>query len=81
MTHYEPVIGLEIHAQIHTVSKMFCSCPVVEDTGDLAPNTYVCPVCTGMPGTLPVINQRAIEIAILTGLALNCEIPPVSYLQ
>jgi aspartyl-tRNA(Asn)/glutamyl-tRNA(Gln) amidotransferase subunit B len=78
MTHYEPVIGLEIHAQIHTASKMFCSCPVVEDTGDLEPNTFVCPVCTGMPGTLPVINRRAVEIAILTGLALNCEIPPVT---
>jgi aspartyl-tRNA(Asn)/glutamyl-tRNA(Gln) amidotransferase subunit B len=75
---YEPVIGLEVHAQIHTTSKMFCSCPVVEDTGDLPPNTYVCPVCTGMPGTLPVINARAVEIAIMTGLALNCEIPPVT---
>lgn len=75
---YEPVIGLEVHAQIHTRSKMFCSCPVVEDTGDLPPNTYVCPVCAGMPGTLPVINRRAIEMAIKTGLALNCEIPPVS---
>jgi aspartyl-tRNA(Asn)/glutamyl-tRNA(Gln) amidotransferase subunit B len=75
MPQYEPVIGLEVHAQIHTASKMFCSCPVVEDTGDLEPNTYVCPVCTGMPGTLPVINQRAIEIAMMTGLALNCEVP------
>jgi aspartyl-tRNA(Asn)/glutamyl-tRNA(Gln) amidotransferase subunit B len=74
--NYEPIIGLEVHAQIHTASKMFCSCPVVEDTGDLEPNTYVCPVCTGMPGVLPVINRRAIEIAIMTGLALNCQIPP-----
>jgi len=73
---YEPVIGLEVHAQIHTASKMFCPCPVVEDTGDLEPNTYVCPVCTGMPGVLPVINRRAIEIAIMTGLALNCQVPP-----
>ncbi len=78
MSRYEPVIGLEIHAQIHTASKMFCACPVVEDTGDLPPNTYVCPICTGMPGTLPVINQRAVELTILTGLALNCEISPVS---
>ena len=76
MTRYEPVIGLEVHAQIHTASKMFCSCPVVEDTGDLEPNTYVCPVCTGMPGVLPVINRRAVEIAIVTGLALHCEVPP-----
>ncbi len=76
MTRYEPVIGLEVHAQIHTRSKMFCPCPVVEDTGDLPPNTYVCPVCTAMPGTLPVINRRAVEIAIMTGLALHCEVPP-----
>ena len=76
MTRYEPVIGLEVHAQIHTASKMFCACPVVEDTGDLEPNTYVCPVCTGMPGVLPVINRRAVEIAIITGLALHCEVPP-----
>jgi aspartyl-tRNA(Asn)/glutamyl-tRNA(Gln) amidotransferase subunit B len=75
---YEPVIGLEVHAQIHTKSKMFCDCPVVEDTGDLPPNTYVCPVCTAMPGVLPVINKRAVEIAILTGLALNCEVPEFS---
>jgi aspartyl-tRNA(Asn)/glutamyl-tRNA(Gln) amidotransferase subunit B len=75
---YEPVIGLEVHAQIHTKSKMFCSCPVVEDTGDLEPNTYVCPVCTAMPGVLPVINRHAIEVSIMTGLALNCEIPPVN---
>ncbi|HEY67475.1 MAG TPA: Asp-tRNA(Asn)/Glu-tRNA(Gln) amidotransferase subunit GatB, partial [Thermoflexia bacterium] len=75
---YEPVIGLEVHAQIHTRSKMFCSCPVVEDTGDLPPNTYVCPVCTAMPGVLPVINRRAVEMTILTGLALNCEINPIT---
>lgn len=78
MTSYEPVIGLEVHAQIHTRSKMFCGCPVVEDTGDLAPNTYICPVCTAMPGTLPVVNRRAIEIAIQTGLALRCDIPPLN---
>ena len=73
---YEPVIGLEVHAQIHTASKMFCACPVVEDTGDLAPNTYVCPVCAALPGVLPVINQRAVEIAIMAGLALNCQVSP-----
>ena len=78
MTHYEPVIGLEVHAQIHTKSKMFCSCPVVEDTGDLPPNTYVCPVCTGMPGVLPVINRRAVEMAIMAGLALHCQVSPVT---
>jgi aspartyl-tRNA(Asn)/glutamyl-tRNA(Gln) amidotransferase subunit B len=78
MTRYEPVIGLEVHAQIHTHSKMFCACPVVEDTGDLEPNTYVCPVCTGMPGVLPVANRRAVEITVMTGLALNCEINPIT---
>ncbi len=78
MTRYEPIIGLEVHAQIHTRSKMFCGCPVMEDTGDLEPNTYVCPVCTGMPGVLPVANQRAIAMAILTGLALHCEVPASS---
>jgi len=75
---YEAVIGLEVHAQIHTASKMFCGCPVVEDTGDLPPNTYVCPVCTAMPGSLPVINRQAVETTIRTGLALNCEIPPTN---
>jgi len=73
---YKPVIGLEVHAQIHTRSKMFCSCPVVEDTGDLEPNTYVCPVCAALPGVLPVINRRAVEIAIVAGLALNCQASP-----
>jgi aspartyl-tRNA(Asn)/glutamyl-tRNA(Gln) amidotransferase subunit B len=77
LIHYEPVIGLEVHAQIHTESKMFCGCPVVEDTGDLEPNTYVCPVCAAMPGVLPVVNWRAVEIAIQTGLALHCDIPPL----
>jgi len=78
MDKYEPVIGLEVHAQIHTASKMFCGCPVVDDTGDIPPNTYVCPVCAGMPGMLPVINREAIEMAIMTGLALHCKIPKVN---
>jgi len=78
VTHYEAVIGLEVHAQIHAQSKMFCGCPVMEDTGDLEPNTYVCPVCMGMPGVLPVVNQRVVEIAIQTGLALDCDIPPLN---
>ncbi len=75
---YEAVIGLEVHAQIHTRSKMFCGCPVVADTGDVPPNTYVCPICAGMPGVLPVVNGRAVDIAVKTGLALRCEIPPTS---
>jgi aspartyl-tRNA(Asn)/glutamyl-tRNA(Gln) amidotransferase subunit B len=78
MIEYEPIIGLEVHAQIHTCSKMFCACAVPDDTGDLPPNTYVCPVCLAMPGTLPVINRRAVELTITTALALGCEIPTVS---
>ena len=69
---FEAVIGLEVHAQIQTESKMFCGCPATEDTGDIPPNTFVCPICTAMPGVLPVINRRAVELAILTGLALSC---------
>jgi len=74
---FEPVIGLEIHAELQTRSKMFCPCPVVDSTV-AEPNRYVCPVCAGMPGTLPVPNQRAIEWTILTGLALNCTIAEYS---
>ena len=69
---YEVVIGLEVHAQLLTQSKMFCSCGAGYQ--DAPPNTYVCPVCMGMPGVLPVINKRAVEHVIRTGLALNCRI-------
>ncbi len=68
----EPVIGLEVHAQLLTNSKMFCGCST-DYTGS-EPNTRVCPVCMGLPGTLPVINQQAIAATIMTALALNCEI-------
>jgi len=67
----EPVIGLEIHVQIDTKSKMFCSCPVEFGA---EPNTNVCPVCLGLPGSLPVINKRAVELAIRASLALNCKV-------
>jgi aspartyl-tRNA(Asn)/glutamyl-tRNA(Gln) amidotransferase subunit B len=70
---YETVIGLEVHSQVRTRSKMFCRCST-EYSGD-EPNTHVCPVCMGMPGVLPVINAAAVEATIRTGLALNCEIP------
>ena len=70
---YETVIGLEVHAQLLTNSKMFCACPT--PTLDSPPNSTVCPVCLGMPGVLPVINKRAVELTIMTGLALNCHIP------
>ena len=70
---YEAVIGLEVHAQVTTRSKNFCSCSA--DYANAAPNTHVCPVCLGMPGTLPVLNRAAIEATVMTALALNCEIP------
>jgi aspartyl-tRNA(Asn)/glutamyl-tRNA(Gln) amidotransferase subunit B len=72
---YEPVIGLEVHAQLKTKSKIFCGCPT--DFGG-EPNEHVCPVCLGMPGVLPVLNKRAVECAIKAGLALNCEIADVT---
>ncbi len=75
--NYEPVIGLEAHIELLTESKMFCGCPVVDFT-TAAPNTAVCPICAGMPGTLPVINAKAVEFALRVALALGCEIAPVS---
>ena len=69
---YETVIGLEVHAQLLTRSKMFCSCSA--DYFTAAPNTQVCPICLGMPGVLPVINKQAVEFVIMTGLALHSEI-------
>ncbi len=70
----EPVIGLEVHAQVLTRSKMFCRCSAAY--AGAAPNTHVCSVCAAMPGALPVINRAAVEGAIRSALALNCEIPP-----
>jgi aspartyl-tRNA(Asn)/glutamyl-tRNA(Gln) amidotransferase subunit B len=69
---YETVIGLEVHAQLLTKSKMFCGCSA--DYASTPPNTHVCPVCMGMPGVLPVINRQAVEFTIMTALALNCPI-------
>ncbi len=71
---YETVIGLEVHAQLLTESKMYCGCSA--RYADAAPNTHVCMVCGGFPGALPVMNQAAVEAAILSGLSLNCDIPP-----
>jgi len=71
MGAYEVVIGVEVHAQLLTQSKMFCPCGT---TFGLPANTQTCPVCLGMPGTLPVVNQEAVEMAIRTGLALHCRI-------
>jgi len=72
---YEPVIGLEIHVQLKTNTKMFCGCEL--SFGD-PPNTHTCPVCLGLPGALPVVNARAIHYALLIGLALGCELAPRS---
>ncbi len=72
---FEVVVGLEVHAELLTESKMYCGCA---NQPGASPNTNVCPVCLGLPGALPVINQRALELTALTGLALNCSIPEFS---
>jgi len=74
-TRYETIIGIEVHAQLRTASKMFCDCPTSAPEGmPDEPNTRLCPVCLALPGTLPVINRRAVELVILTGLALGCHV-------
>ena len=75
MPEFEPVIGLEIHVQLKTRTKMFCGCEL--SFGD-PPNTHTCPVCLGLPGALPVANERAVHYALLIGLALGCELAPRS---
>jgi aspartyl-tRNA(Asn)/glutamyl-tRNA(Gln) amidotransferase subunit B len=75
IARYEPVLGLEVHVELSTVTKMFCGCLTAFGA---EPNTHVCPVCLGLPGSLPVINGAAVESAIRIGLALNCEIAPWS---
>jgi aspartyl-tRNA(Asn)/glutamyl-tRNA(Gln) amidotransferase subunit B len=76
-TEYEAIIGLEVHAELLTQSKMFCACAVVDST-TAEPNTAVCEICLGLPGVLPKVNEQAIEYAIMVGLALHCEIPAVN---
>ena len=71
--NYQVVIGLEVHAELQTRSKMFCPCPVVDPT-QAAPNTAVCPVCLGMPGVLPVVNQAAVDLGLRVAVALNCQV-------
>ncbi|GGC51987.1 Asp-tRNA(Asn)/Glu-tRNA(Gln) amidotransferase subunit GatB [Hoyosella rhizosphaerae] len=72
---YDPVLGMEVHVELHTATKMFCPCPT---TFGAEPNTQVCAVCLGLPGALPVVNKAAVESAIRIGLALNCSIAPWS---
>lgn len=71
MANYIPSVGMEVHAELMTQSKMFCRCPVAFG-GE--PNTRTCPVCLGLPGTLPVPNCKAVEMVLRTALALNCNI-------
>jgi aspartyl-tRNA(Asn)/glutamyl-tRNA(Gln) amidotransferase subunit B len=75
MTSWETVIGLEVHCELATRTKLFCGC--LNDFG-AEPNTYVCPVCLGLPGSLPVLNERAVEFALRVGEALHCEVPEES---
>src|SRR5512138_1097452 len=75
MPEFEAVIGLEVHAELRTASKMFCGCST---TFGAPPNTQVCPICLGFPGVLPVVNRRAVEFAVRTSLALDCRIAATS---
>src|SRR5580698_4781870 len=71
IARYEPVIGLEVHVQLATSTKIFCGCPT---SFGASPNTNVCPVCLGLPGALPVLSRHAVELAIRGALALHCQI-------
>ena len=75
VSRFDPVMGMEVHVELHTNTKMFCGCPTAFGA---EPNTQVCPVCIGLPGALPVANRQAVEWAIKIGLALNCSIAPYS---
>ena len=72
---YIATVGLEVHVQLKTRSKMFCACPVEFGA---QPNTHTCPICLGLPGALPVMNHEALRLTVLTGLMLGCDIAPIS---
>src|SRR4051794_39500956 len=74
-TTWEPVIGLEVHVELATATKLFCGCP---NEFGAEPNTNVCPVCLGLPGSLPVLNEKAVELALRLGEALKFTVPPQS---
>ena len=74
-TDYETVVGLEVHAELNTESKIYCSC---KNAFGLEVNTQCCPICMGMPGTLPTLNEKVVEYAVKMGYALNCTINPIS---
>jgi aspartyl-tRNA(Asn)/glutamyl-tRNA(Gln) amidotransferase subunit B len=76
LARYEAVIGVEVHCQLRTVSKMFCGCSTAYDGAP--PNTHVCPVCLGLPGALPTINRRAVELVLATGVAIDASVPPAT---
>ncbi|MDY7782091.1 Asp-tRNA(Asn)/Glu-tRNA(Gln) amidotransferase GatCAB subunit B, partial [Burkholderia pseudomallei] len=75
MASYDPVLGMEVHVELNTASKMWCGCSTKPGA---APNTQTCPVCLGLPGSLPVVNGKAVESAIRIGLALGCRVAPWS---
>ena len=74
MALYELVIGLEIHLKLNSATKLFCGCKNIQEFDDLAPNSHICPVCTGQPGALPVLQQSALDVALKLGKILNCQI-------